>query len=92
MRFGMLFLNKVYIVGGYQFDIMLARQCYQYLIHHFLHLIGVLISPRLLSLVALQFYVVVLAEERLKPFDGLFGFGEVLIVEALHDFLWQLAT
>ena len=92
MRFGVLLLHKVHIVGGYDFDIMLACQVNEHLVHHFLYLVGMLVGSRLLGLVALQFYIVVLAEECLEPFDGLLGLGEILCAESLHDFLWQLAT
>ena len=35
-----LLFHKVYIVGGYQFDVVLMRQLYQHRVHLLLHLVG----------------------------------------------------
>ncbi len=78
MSLGILFIDKVDIVGGDDFYVIFSGDAYKLGIDSFLYFVGVGVASRFVGLVTLQLDVVVVAECVLEPFDlslGLFDFS-----------------
>ena len=85
MGLGILFVDKVAVVGTDVFHTALLGQFQQFGIHLDLFGVGFAVSPDVAvrNLMALEFQVIVLAEHLLEPHHGFFG----LLHAALHDLL-----
>ena len=69
-----VFINKVNVVRANKLNIKLFREFDKHLIHFFLQRIYLKIgSLGRISLMALEFEIVVLAKHTLKPFNGISG-------------------
>ena len=88
MRFGVLFVDKVRVIGGNDLNIILARERDKEGIHLFLPFIHLLVAVGLLRLMALELDIVVFAKEIFEPFDRLLRLLENALLH--HLFRAQL--
>ncbi len=101
VRLGMLFFYEMYVIGGYEFDIIFACKGYKNGIDLPLTLIDVLVGCRFVGLMSLKFKIIVATKEILKPLHRLLRFGESTVVKIVytvaalqteHNLLWQFAA
>ena len=87
VRFGILFIHKMHIVGTHQLHIVLLGVFHQFCIGHLLQIKGFMIGTRHGGLMPLQLQVKIIAKHPLVPLDSLFG----LIQFSLNDFARHFA-
>ena len=88
MRLGILFVEEVDVVGGDDLHTMLLPQLEEDSIDLLLLFVGLLVTERVVGLMALQLKVEVITEDPLEPLDALLR----LINIAIHDVLGDLPT
>ena len=78
--FGILFVHEVGIIGAYELDAVFLGQFYQHAVGFLLKGEGFAIGTdgRILHLMALQFQVIVVAENPMIPLNGLAGPGNIV--------------
>lgn len=69
MRLGILGIDKVRIVSGYHFYVILTRKPHQFRVDPLLLLVGLTVAARHIGLVTLQLYIIVVTESLLPPSD-----------------------
>ena len=89
VRLGVLFIDKVHIVGGNQLDVVLVRHLDEPGVEFVLLDDTSGIVHGILRRMALKFKVVVVAEETLVPKDGLFCPFQVAVLELARHFAAQ---
>ena len=88
VRLGILFVEEVDVVGSDDLHTMLLPQLEEDSIDLLLLFIGLLVTERVVGLMALQLEVEVIAEEPLEPLDALLRLVDI----AVHDVLGDLPT
>ena len=83
---GILFVDKVRVVGGYEFDIILAGKSYNLRLDLLLLFVGLVIGIRDSRLMALQFEIVVVTHEVFPPLDRLVGAVDVAAHQQARNF------
>ncbi len=85
---GIFGVHKVHVVSGYHLDIVLTCYSYKLRIDAFLNFENVTVASRHVCAVALQFYIIVIAECLFPPSDLFLGLFNASRLEKA----WNLAT
>ena len=88
VRFGVLLFHEVHVVGGDDLRVGFACQVEQHLVYLFLGFIHLGVSSRFISLMSLNFNIIIIAKKVLEPQHRLPCAHHV----AVHDLLGQFAT
>ena len=88
MCLGILFIDKVYVVGAHELDAAFSAQLGNMFVNIFLYAIDLVIGTLDGGFMQLKLKIIILAKDALEPIDRCLG----LLQLTLSDELWNLAS